>query len=93
MTLFMFEPADMYIFKGKWRLPKGFNNKKEFRSFLGREQYIVITKPHYSKNNSYHFDILEYDDNGKVKSKLHFKADSMIGKSFVNCLKSSMSKN
>jgi len=89
----MFESADAYIFKGKWRLPKGFNDKREFRLFLGKEHYIIITEPHYSKNNSYHFDILEYGDNGKARRKLHCKIDSMMGKSFVNCLKSLISKN
>ena len=88
--MFMFESADMYIFKGKWRLPKGFNNKKAFKSFLGKEHYIFITEPHYSKNNSYHFDILEYSDNGNVRRKLHCKVNNMLGKSFVECLKSLM---
>ncbi|MGD0494631.1 MAG: hypothetical protein ABSB28_01165 [Candidatus Bathyarchaeia archaeon] len=78
--------ADMYIWKGKWKLPEGFGSKKEFRIFLGKNDDVVITDEHYSDRHGQHVDILQYAVDGSIERKLHCKTGDNFGKSFVKCL-------
>lgn len=78
--------ADMYVWEGKWKLPEDFESKKEFRIFLGKNDYVLITDEHYSDRNGRHVDILRYAVDGRIKRKLHCKTDDNFGKSLAKCL-------
>jgi hypothetical protein len=78
--------ADIYIWKGKWKLPEDFESKKEFRIFLGKNDYVVITDEHFSDRHGRHVDILRYAVDGRIKRKLHCKTGGDFGKSLAKCL-------
>ena len=82
----MLELPDLFIWERGWRLPEPFDSKREFKRFLSKNDYIMITDPHYSKKNGHHFDILQYGKNGKIKRKIHCKMDDHLGKSFAKYL-------
>lgn len=82
----MFELADIYVWEGKWSLLEGFENKKEFKICLAKNDFILFTDPHYSKKNGWHIDVLQYAKNGKVRKKRHCKLRNSFGSSIVKCL-------
>ena len=77
----------MYIWEGRWSLPEGFESKKEFKMYLAKKDYILITDVHFSKKNSYHSDVLQYDKSGKVRRKMHLKVSDGVGTSLANCIR------
>ena len=80
------ELASMYLWKEKWSLPEGFESKKEFKICLAKNDFILVTDPHYSKKNSWHIDVLQYAKNGRIGKKLHCKLGNNFGSSIVECL-------
>jgi hypothetical protein len=77
----------LYIWDNGWSLPNGFESKKEFRTYLGKNDYVVATSEHYSKKNNWHCDIFQYAEDGQIDKKLHCKAGDDFGKRFTQCLR------
>lgn len=78
--------ADMYLWKRKWSLPDGFESKKEFKAWLAKNGFAIITDPHYSRKNSWHIDIFQYDKDGRIEKKSHCRVGNDFGSSFLKAL-------
>jgi len=76
----------LYIWDNEWSLPDGFKTKREFRMYLGKNEFVVITNEHYSKKNNWHCDILKYAEDGQINKKLHCKSGDGLGKRFIQCI-------
>jgi hypothetical protein len=83
----MSELADVYIWKGRWRLPKDFESKREFKILLAKNDFVLITDEHYSKKNGRHVDVCTYAKNGDIGKKMHCKVGNNFGSSLVKCLR------
>lgn len=76
----------MFVWGDGWRLPDGFKSKKEWRIFLGKNDYVIKTDEHYSKKNSWHYDVFQYGSDGQINKKLHFKiGDDDLLRRFTQC--------